>query len=64
MSLCGAELPRDLLPANEGNPTGYWEPRGVVGLNDELLDYFGVAWDDLFAGFPDPGGGVDSRPFP
>jgi GT2 family glycosyltransferase len=54
MSLCGAELPRDLLPANEGNPTGYWEPRGVVELNDELLDYFGVTWDDPFAAFHIP----------
>ena len=57
LSLCGARLPRDLLPANEGNPSGYWEPRGVVELNEAILEHFGTAWDDPFAAFhiPAPG---------
>lgn len=56
-SLRGADLPRDVLPANEGNETGYWEPRGVVELNDRILDYFDLAWDDPFAALrlPPPG---------
>ncbi len=56
-SLRGADLPRDVLPANEGNEAGYWEPRGVVELNDRILDYFDLAWDDPFAALrlPPPG---------
>jgi GT2 family glycosyltransferase len=49
-SLRGADLPRQLLPANEGNLGGYWEPAGVVALNDRILDYYDLAWDDPFAG--------------
>jgi GT2 family glycosyltransferase len=49
-SMRGADLPRQLLPANEGNLGGYWEPAGVVALNDRILDYYDLAWDDPFAG--------------
>ena len=49
-SLRGAGLPQQLLPANEGNEGGYWEPAGVVALNDRILDYYDLAWDDPFAG--------------
>lgn len=49
-ALRGADLPRRLLPANEGNLGGYWEPAGVVALNDRILDYYDLAWDDPFAG--------------
>jgi hypothetical protein len=34
----------DLMPANEGNPTGYWESRALVDLNDEILACFGGSW--------------------
>jgi GT2 family glycosyltransferase len=47
-SLRGADLPEHVLPANEGNEGGYWEPRGVVELNDRILDYYDLAWDDPF----------------
>ena len=49
LSLRGASLPEHVLPANRGNETGYWEPGPVVELNDRMLDYFGVEWDDPFA---------------
>ena len=49
LSLRGAELPGRVLPANTGNPTGYWEPESVVQFNDRLLEYFGVEWNDPFA---------------
>lgn len=47
LSLLGAALPTDLVPANEGNPHGHWEPRGMVDLNDRMLadagsDLYGV----------------------
>jgi GT2 family glycosyltransferase/glycosyltransferase involved in cell wall biosynthesis len=49
-SLRGASLPQQILPANDGNLGGYWEPVGVVALNDRILDYYDLAWDDPFAG--------------
>jgi len=49
LALRGASLPVDVLPANEGNVDGYWEPRGVVELNDRILDACGTSWDDPFA---------------
>ncbi|WP_237479905.1 hypothetical protein [Lichenibacterium dinghuense] len=37
LSLLGAALPRDLVPPNDGNPRGHWEPQGMVDLNDRML---------------------------
>ena len=54
LSLRGADLPAHLMLANQGNASGYWEPAPVVALNDEMLDYFGTAWDDPFAAFQIP----------
>jgi hypothetical protein len=42
----GASLPKDLMPANESNPRGYWESLGLVKLHDELLASAGSSWDD------------------
>jgi GT2 family glycosyltransferase len=44
---CGLELgPKDaLMPAQADNPDGFWEHLGFVGLNDELLEALGGAWD-------------------
>lgn len=38
----GAE--RDLLPANEGNPTGYYENRTTMELNDSILAELDGSW--------------------
>ncbi len=56
LSLRGAELPAHLMSANRGNTSGYWEPAPIVAFNDEVLGYFGSAWDDPFAAFqlPEP----------
>ncbi|WP_460758584.1 glycosyltransferase [Lysobacter fragariae] len=54
LSLRGADLPEHVMPANRGNESGYWEPEVVVGLNERILDHFGVAWDDPFAAFQLP----------
>ena len=45
-NLLGASLPDEILPANAGNETGYWEPRAVVDFNDRVLEECGFGWDD------------------
>lgn len=49
LALRGANLPAEVLPPNSGNVRGYWEPRGVVELNDRILDACDTSWDDPFA---------------
>ena len=51
LALCGADLPQRLMAPNFANPTGYWEPAGLVDLHDEMLAAAGSAWNDT-AGFP------------
>ncbi len=46
LNIYGAALPSDLLPANAGNVTGYWESSAVVRINDEMLEALGSPWDD------------------
>lgn len=46
LSLCGAALPRDVLPPNSGNPTGYWEPLRALELNNVFLERHGSSWYD------------------
>jgi len=36
-----------LLPAKEDNPTGFWERRDVITLNDALLSNNNCSWDKL-----------------
>ena len=44
---CGLYLGPEnaLMPAQADNPEGFWEHLGFVGLNDELLNELGGAWD-------------------
>ncbi|CAN5477880.1 hypothetical protein BH20VER3_BH20VER3_08510 [soil metagenome] len=44
---CGLDLgaERDLMPAAEDNPDGFWENLRFVQLNDEILNAVGAAWD-------------------
>lgn len=51
LALAGASLPENLMPADEHNARGYFEPWRVAVLNDERLRAAGSAWDDIFA-FP------------
>lgn len=37
----GAPAEEDLLPADTGNPTGYWESSSLVAFNDKLLEALG-----------------------
>ncbi len=46
--LLGASLPKDLLPSDPDNESGYWESRELLGVNRALLDAAGTTWfDDL-----------------
>jgi hypothetical protein len=47
LNLLGAELSGDLLPANAGNPLGYWESAEGVALHDSVLAELGSSWDSL-----------------
>jgi hypothetical protein len=49
LSLRGAALPMQLMPANAGNEKGYWEPERIVALNERILASLGLAWNDAFA---------------
>ena len=42
----GADPGGDMLESGEDNPQGFWEPREIVHLHDELLEYLGYSWND------------------
>lgn len=41
----GVFLGNDFLDAQPENPTGYWEDKGIVDLNERVLKRLGLAWD-------------------
>lgn len=52
----GLGVPKDLMPATDENPKGYWESLGVTGENDQLLSKLGRNWrveQPLPVGWPD-----------
>jgi len=51
----GLYLGDDFLDAQPENPTGYWEDRRIVELNDRVLKALGLRWDDA--------GPIDAREF-
>lgn len=51
LALAGAELPQNVMPGDEHNAKGYFEPWKIAVFNDERLRAGGGAWDDPFA-FP------------
>jgi hypothetical protein len=46
LSLCGLELPGELVEPNYANPTGFWEPVTVVSMNEAFLRDHGSSWCD------------------
>jgi len=48
-------LGNDFLDSQPENPTGYWEDKGIVALNERLLGALGLKWDDTSP--------IDSRTF-
>ncbi|MFN3512990.1 MAG: hypothetical protein ACK41C_08100 [Phenylobacterium sp.] len=51
LALLGAELPANVMPGDEHNAKGYFEPWKIAMFNNERLRAGGGAWDDVFA-FP------------
>lgn len=51
LALAGASLPANVMPGDEHNAKGYFEPWKIAIFNDERLRAAGSAWDDIFA-FP------------
>ncbi|HLY57485.1 MAG TPA: hypothetical protein VKS60_18115 [Stellaceae bacterium] len=49
LSIAGAALPKDLIPANPTNEAGHWEPIDVANFNDRLLAKLDSRWDSIFA---------------
>lgn len=46
LNLAGLHLPSDLLEPNQDNPLGYWEPKNIVKINNQLLQQFDRHWAD------------------
>jgi hypothetical protein len=47
ISLLGADLPSNLMPArHDNNETGFWESMDIFRLNDAILESGGSHWDD------------------
>lgn len=51
LGLAGAELPSNVMPGDEFNAKGYFEPWKIAQFNNERLRAGGGAWDDVFS-FP------------
>jgi hypothetical protein len=57
LSLCGARLPAGMMGGFVGNPTGYWEPRKTIQINETILRRHGSTihdptlrmWEDTFS---------------
>jgi hypothetical protein len=49
LALAGAALPANVMPGDEHNAKGYFEPWKIAIFNDERLRAAGSAWDDPFA---------------
>jgi hypothetical protein len=48
LSLVGADLPLNIMPAHESNSAGHWEPQAVAEFNDVVLGELDSHWDDTF----------------
>jgi len=49
LALAGAHLPDNVMPGDEHNAKGYFEPWRIAVFNDGRLRAGGGAWDDAFA---------------
>lgn len=56
LATCGLQVgpAQDLLGPTAENPTGYWERRPMVLLDDAVMDRLGLAWDHV-PQLPEPG---------
>ena len=37
----------NLIPADEDNPTGYWEDRELFNLNNQILSFLNLSWQEV-----------------
>lgn len=49
LALAGAHLPDNVMPGDEHNAKGYFEPWRIAVFNDQRLRAGGGAWDDAFS---------------
>jgi hypothetical protein len=47
LNALGVHLGTDFLEANYANPTGYWENRVIVDINDRVLESLGMTWNSI-----------------
>ena len=47
LGMAGVELGDKLLRPESDNPTGFWEDRRIVALNDRLLSALGLSWHSV-----------------
>ena len=43
----GCALSKELLGANSSNPSGHWESKVAIDIDDQMLHGLGRSWDDL-----------------
>jgi GT2 family glycosyltransferase len=47
LNLCGAALPKQIMPPAPDNETGFWESAEIIAIHEELLVSAGSRWDDV-----------------
>jgi hypothetical protein len=47
LTALGVYLGHDFLDAQPENPTGYWEDKGIVAIDDRVLGALGLHWDSI-----------------
>lgn len=47
LSLCGAALPKQIMPPKPDNEAGFWESVEIVAIHEEILASAGSCWDDV-----------------
>ncbi len=54
LNLCGLYLGHEeqLMPPDEGNPTGYWQNQAMDQLTEDIMGHFAGEWDFLLPSMP------------
>jgi O-antigen biosynthesis protein len=47
LSLCGATLPKQIVPPAPDNEAGFWEVAEIIAIHEELLASAGSRWDNV-----------------
>jgi hypothetical protein len=49
LAALGIHMGNEFLEAQPENPTGYWEDKGIVDINERVFNALGVRWDSTSA---------------